>query len=242
MKTLYKRLFLLSIIFVLALGLNAQKRSVLGDFKIGANLSEMDIAGANMYKEPRLGFSFGGSASFRLFSNLYFQSGFFLTKKGLIQHDTSIELKDESLGEYIEKDLKQTIDVSYMQVPISLGLEIPLSKSFSINMYGGAYGGYAFRGYVIPFHGTTTYWIAGNKTVETITKGEEDIFETRRVKRFDYGAIGSLGLVWDIYTLTFTYEHGLYDIADVNALAEDGSGVKKILKNRNMSLALGFRF
>lgn len=242
MRTQNIKLTLLTIFLLLGLSLSAQKKSILGDFKIGANFSEMDIAGANMYKEPRLGFSFGGNVSFRLFSSVYLQSGFFLTKKGLSQHNTDIEIKDESIGAYIEQDLKQTVDVNYMQVPLSLGLELPLNKSLSINMYGGAYGGYAFRGYVIPYHGTTTYWAAGNKNVTTVSAGEEDIFETRRIKRFDYGAIGSVGLVWDIYTLTFTYEHGLYDIADINALADDGSGTKKELRNRNMSLALGFRF
>lgn len=242
MKTRNKRLPILIIFLIITLGIYAQRRNILGDFKVGANFSEMDIEGANMYKQPRFGFSLGGNVSFRLFSNMYFQTGFSLTKKGLRQHNTSVDVKDESLNEYIENDLKQTIDINYMQVPLSLGFEIPLSKSFFINMYGGVYGGYAFRGYVIPYTGTSTYWIAGNKTVEWINNEEEDIFDTRRIKRFDYGAIGSVGLVWNIYTLTFAYEHGLYDVADINTLADDNSGTKKILKNRNVSVALGFRF
>lgn len=241
MKTKNKRFPLLIIFLILTLAIQAQNRDILGDFRVGANFSEMDIKGANKYKEPRLGFSIGGSVAFRLFSNIYLQSGFSLTKKGLKQHNTSINVIDESMNEYVENDLKQTIDVNYMQVPLSLGFEIPLSKSFFINMYGGAYGGYAFRGYVIPYTGSSTYWIAGNKTVEWVNNQEEDVFDTRRIKRFDYGAIGSVGFVWNIYTLTFAYEHGLYDIADINTLADD-SGNKKVLKNRNMSVALGFRF
>lgn len=242
MKTQNRILPLLTIFLILALSMNAQKRNILGDFRLGANFSEMDIAGANKNKNIRLGFSMGGNVSVRLVQNLYIQSGFFLTKKGLQQHDTSIDVQDESLGRYVEKDLKQTIDVNYMQVPISLGFEIPLGKLFSINMYGGVYGGYAFRGYVIPFHGSETHWLAGSKNVIWSNASEEDIFDTRRIKRFDYGAIGSVGLVWSIYSLSVAYEHGLYDIADVNALADDHSGVKKILKNRNISVGLGFRF
>lgn len=241
MKTQNRILYILAIFLILSSAISAQKRRLIGDFRIGANFSEMDIAGANKNKNMRLGFSMGGSVSLRLFSNLYVQSGLSLSKKGLRQHDKSISVQDESLGQYVERDLRQTIDVNYMQIPIALGLEIPLGKSTSINVYGGAYGGYAFRGYVNPYHGTETYWIAGNKNVVWLNKEEQDIFDTRRIKRFDYGAIGSVGFVWSIYSLTLGYEHGLYDIADVSALTDDGSE-KKVLKNRNISLALGFRF
>lgn len=241
MRTLYKLLFIIVLLSV-TLSVDAQKKRLLGDFKIGANFSEMDIAGANKYKVPRVGFHFGGSLSYRMFSNTYIQGGFYLTKKGLKQHDTEIiPGNDESIGEYIENDLKMTLDVNYVQIPVMLGFEIPLSNSFSINLYGGAYGGYAFKGYIVPRRGTITYWTAGQKEVAVYDDDDIDIFDSRRIKRFDYGMIGSVGLVYDIYSLTFNYEHGLYDIADINSFA-DANGVKRALKNRNMSIALGFRF
>ena len=202
----------------------------------------MDIAGGNKYKVPRIGFHFGGSLSYRLFSNVYMQGGFYLTKKGLKQHNTERVIGDESIGEYIENDVETILDVNYMQVPVMLGFEIPLSRSVSINLYGGLYGGYAFKGYIVPRRGTITYWTAGIPETVTYDDDDIDIFDSRRIKRFDYGAIGSVGIVWDIYSLSFNYEHGLYDIADVNSFKNEQTGLKTALKNRSMSVALGFRF
>lgn len=232
MKTLYKVFIVISLL-LLSSGMKAQFGSrFITELRTGINFSEMDIAGANMYKQTKIGFNITGSFSVRMAGPLYMQTGVGLTKKGLKQHDES-QRQIELTGIVIKNDIKYTIDANYVQVPLMLGFEIPVSKACSLNIYGGGYGAYGFKGKT-KVRGTETR-DPDSSDPAVIDRSQDNVntFDSGQLKKLDYGAIGSVGLVVDMLSFNLGYEYGLYDVSD-NASRE--------LKNRNITFSLGIRF
>lgn len=214
-------------------GANAQRMTkLISELQGGVNFSEMDIEGSNNYKKTKIGFNLGYSFAVRMQGPLYFQSGVDLTKKGLKRHDTS-EVRDEVTNLVTRQDVTLTIDANYIQIPAMLGLELKLSKLTSINFYAGAYGGYGFKGKTKVKGGETQGF--GSATPIFIDKSHDDVktFRSDGLKKYDYGAIGKIGLVYDIVSFNVGCEYGLFDVSN-------SSDYK--LKNRNLTCSLGVRF
>jgi len=231
MKPIYK-IFLVVSFLLISVCVKAQFGSKFNtEFRAGINFSEMDIAGANMYKQTKVGFHISGNFSMRLVGPLYAQTGLTLTKKGLKQHNEGWE-KDDLTGIQIKHDIKTTIDANYIQVPLMVGVEFPLSKACFINIYGGAYGGYGFKGKTKVRGTDTRYPDSSDPIVFDRSKDDVDTFDDE-LKKFDYGAIGSVGLVVDILSFNLGYEYGLYNVSDK---------ASRELKNRNITFSLGVRF
>lgn len=232
MKTLYKVIIVISLL-LLSSGMKAQFGSkFITELRSGINFSEMDIAGANMYKQTKIGFNITGSFSMRLAGPLYMQTGAALTKKGLKQHDKS-EWQIELTGITVKNDIKSTIDANYVQVPLMLGFEIPVSRVCSLNIYGGGYGAYGFKGKTKVRGTETRYPDSPDPAVIDRSQENVDTFDSGQLKKIDYGAIGSVGLVVDVLSFNLGYEYGLFNVSD-NASRE--------LKNRNITFSLGVRF
>ncbi len=217
--------------------LNAQgikTRKLRGDFRFGLNFAEMDIQGGNMYKQPKIGVQFGGTVSYKVLGDFQLQTGFFITKKGLKQHENSYSV-DRNSGITTLVDRRTWVDANYVQVPFNVGLEHYFTNNFALNINGGIYVAYGFKG-LSNVTGTITT-IAGTQTnVSDVNSGDQQTFHLTslgQLKRFDYGAGLSVGAIYDIYGITMGYEYGLHNIS---AIAGD------VRRNRNFYIGLGFRF
>lgn len=231
MKLIYK-IFLVVSFLLVSVCVKAQFGNKFNtELRGGINFSEMDIAGANMYKQTKVGFHISGSFSVRLAGPLYAQTGLAFTKKGLKQHNDGWD-KDDLTGVQIRHDIKTTIDANYIQVPLMLGLEFPISKACAINIFGGAYAGYGFKGKTEVNGTDIRNPDSSDPIVYDRSEAEVDTFD-EYLKRFDYGVIGSVGLVVDILSFNLGYEYGLYNVSDK---------ASRELKNRNITFSLGVRF
>ncbi|MDR1881606.1 MAG: PorT family protein [Prevotella sp.] len=226
-------------LFVGLLGLasstaNAQtiRKRFTSDLLFGFNLASMDIKGANMYKEPKVGFAIGANINYKILHNIQLQSGLYVTKRGLRQHIERSRYDSGVDVEYYGDTLRNTA-ADYLQVPLCLGYEVYLSKKVAVNLNAGGYVAYGFKGKNRgEAYATTIKNGVEQSTAITIPSYEEETFALKKWNRLDYGVLGRFGLIYDIYTVNVTYEYGLYNVAD------DG----RDLRNRTVSVTLGFRF
>ena len=233
MKIIFK-IFLISCLFIcISTQTNAQnaRKRLTSDIHIGLNFAEMDIKGANMYKEPKLGMHIGWNINYKIYQNIQIQTGFYVTKRGLKQHIQETSVNEGAEVVYYGDTLKHTT-ANYMQIPLSLGYELYLTKKFAFNVNAGMYIAYGYKGTHKEEGFLETRRGNNEIIVETIPSIERDTFGLRKWNRWDYGAILSFGLIYDIYTINFNYEYGFYNISDEG----------RNLKNRNPSISLGFRF
>lgn len=229
MKHFLITLHILFITFLVSsISISAQTRKLNGEFFAGGTYSTMDLgAGMNNFKKGKIGFQLGLNVNYKVTSMIQVQSGFYLIKKGSIRH---VKINEQHEAGYIQyEDTKTTIDANYIQVPLNVGVEIPLKRYISLTMHGGFYGAYGFKG-------KTKYEsILSNPAGDLVTQNipEHDTFSNEGLKRFDYGLNANIGLVLDIYYIQLQYDLGL---ANVSAVAG------KTMNPRNIALSLGFRF
>lgn len=237
MKTIVK-LFLVFILFITAVdSVNAQahyRRNIYGDFFGGMTMASMDMEGKNEFKKLKIGFMVGGNANFRFFKYLEFQTGFHLIKKGSYKHDKRTFQSTANAGLVQTRDIKTTIDANYMQVPLNLGFEVPITRELFFNMHLGVYGAFGFKG-----EKKQRGFYMNHDNMEPVSQDQPNskTFDPSSMKKYDYGIGGNIGLVYDIYVLRLQYDHGLANVA-TNVLAGEG----KEWKTRNYSIGLGFRF
>lgn len=234
MKTFFKILSLLCLFNLFILDLDAQyvKKKLTSDIHIGLNLSDMDInSGQNANNTLKPGIAVGLNVNYKFYKNIQLQTGFYVSKKGLKQ-----EVHDEittSLKDVYILDTVRTTIANYIQIPLAIGYEVYLTKDFAFNVNMGLYGAYGFKGTYEYKYSKATIPYEGNIIYEPLQTAEGETFDINRWKRWDYGLIGSIGFIYDIYTINLHYEKGLN-----NVTRESWS----TLKNRNISILLGIRF
>lgn len=233
MNTIFKILLCFSILFA-GINMTAQtyRSRLTTDFKVGVNFAQFYMPGENMYKVPKIGVHVGGNINYKFYSNFQVQTGLFISKKGLRQHEQT-SVTDPISNQTTKRDIIRVIDANYFHVPINLGYENYFTREFALNFNAGAYVAYGFKGKRTRTGYETTI-IGSNPPQDVIIdEGERETFAIRSLDRFDYGLGVSAGAIYDIFTLTFNYEHGLYNLSNVE---------NTMFKNRNFSISLGFRF
>lgn len=239
MKIAIKITLLICILLSGIISVNAQKypkKRFTADIRMGMNITEMDIEGANMDKQPKFGMHFGGNFNYKIVGNFQVQTGFYVTKKGLKQH--SKVTSDPSIGgSYTVTETWYEATGNYIQMPFNVGYELYFTKKMAFNINGGVYVAYGYgnRGKTIYRDQRLSYDKDGQVTgTEYINEPYEvDTFNPQRWKRPDYGLNGSIGFIYDIYTINFNYERGLHNVTNES---------NKDLKHRIYSISLGFRF
>lgn len=235
MKTSFK-VFLLTFLLV-SVSFNVvaqtQKKKFTSDIHVGLNFAQMDIEGANMYKELKLGMLVGVNFNYKIYDNIQVQTGIFVTKRGLKQHIDRLDDTNISAEVIIRGDSLFNTAADYLQLPLCVGYEVYLNKNFAINFNAGLYLAYGFKG----THRQQGYREIIRNGIVTATEitlpySESDTFQFRRWKRFDYGGTAKVGVVYDIYTVNCGYEYGLQNVSDEG----------RNLKNRNFFVSAGFRF
>lgn len=239
MKTVIKILLLISLFFCSIIVVNAQyipKKRLTADIRAGVNLSEMDIKNANEFKQAKIGLNLGVNVNYKIVDNFQFQTGFFVSKKGLKQH---IKRAPDGFGAadpniyVLNYSERRTTTGNYLQMPFNLGYELYVTKLWAFNINVGAYLAYGYKGK--GDYATEVTYKNGPEGVDPVTEksaGEYDTFTPDMWKRLDYGLNANVGVIYDIYTFIISYEYGLYNI----------SRSDPELRNRNFSASIGFRF
>lgn len=243
MKKILRLFFIFTLVALGADSLNAQahhRRNFYGDFFGGMTLASMDMEGMNMFKKYKVGFMVGGNANIKVFHNIELQTGFQLIKKGSLQHEKRTFVSAENSWITQTRDLKTTIDANYMQIPLNIGFEVPLTKELFFNMHVGVFGAYGFKGE----KKVKGFYQNHNDMIDhSLDQPTKDTFSPTSMKKWDYGVGGNIGFVYDIYILRLQYDHGLANVA-TNVLAGRDEETKELRKwyTRNYSICLGFRF
>lgn len=256
MKTLFK-LIIFICLFVGVTEASAQtyRKKYTVDIRFGLNFASMDIpksgteyndAGrliSDYERVPKLGAIIGLYYNYKIISNFQLQTGFFITKKGLKTNDYLDQHNSVTCISEILK-IQQNSSATYAQVPFCLGFESYLSKTFAINMHAGVYGAYGIKGSHYRKGTSSVYNFTPNpitgeeqvvvESTTQINESRDDMFAYDGWKRFDYGLLGSVGFVYDIYALTVSYEYGLAETLPASSARQ--------MKNRTFTAALGFRF
>lgn len=233
MKVLLKTLLII-LGFVCVSDIDAQiglRRKLFHEFRMGLNSSEMDIKDANRDKKVKPGFHFSYVAIYKFAEPIQFQTGISLTKKGMKQQ---ISKREESvIGTDITiTNTRYELDANYVQVPLLIGWESDYNKQWIFNISAGGYGAWGFKGETKRY-GTKTEIIAeGHDPIVTNINDKRKTFSRTVLKEFDYGLMGSIGIIYDVYLLNLSYEYGLFNV----------SKTSQELRNRNLTLSIGLRF
>lgn len=239
MNTFLKILLTGCILIVISSGMeiNAQRKVVTSDFFLGLNFAEMDIQNANRYKEPKIGMLIGFNLNFKLKSDFQIQTGLYVTKKGLRQKIHKEDV-NEAVNVITIGDTLRSWTANYIQMPLCIGYEYYITKSFAVNFNVGMYAAYGYKGKYNE-EGSASYIQNGIRDNGKVTvEPERNIYLQNGWSRFDYGAIVKFGIIYDIFTVNLSYEYGLCNLNN-NDVALKGN---PSIKNRNMALAFGFRF
>lgn len=234
MKVIIRLFFAIFISTIAVSSMHAQshfRRSFYGDFFAGMTFASMDIEKGNEFKTNKIGFMIGGNGNLRFYKNMILQTGFHIVKKGSLKHeDRIVDLE----GPLEKIDIKQTVDANYIQIPLNLGLEVPIKKNLLFNLHAGVFGAYGFKGETKQRGYKVTIINGKPKEPTSEDKGTTQTFSNTNLKKWDYGVGVNFGLVYDIYILRFQYDHGLANVA-TDALGGEW-------KTRNYMLCFGFRF
>ncbi|MBB4035723.1 hypothetical protein GGR21_001618 [Dysgonomonas hofstadii] len=236
----FLKIFLTScILIILSSGIEvkAQRKFITSDFFVGMNFAEMDIQNANRNKEPKLGMLIGFNLNFKLKNNFQIQTGLYVTKKGLRQkvHD---ETTDEAASLITISDTLRNWVGNYIQVPLCIGYEYYITKSLAVNLNIGVYAAYGYKGDFNQEYSSSYIYNGIRQNGAVTVDGERNLYMQNGWKRFDYGTIARVGLIYDIFTINLSYEYGLYNVNNNDVIFKNNPS----MKNRNMALALGFRF
>lgn len=242
---LFLRFTLIGLLFLIStLSLEAQRfhgKRFYGDFFGGLTMSSMDMEGENAYKKGKVGFQVGANFKYRLDYNIEIQTGFYMIKKGSIKHEKHDKSAPGDEYTLLVTDIKTTVDANYMQVPLNIGFEVPLSRAKNIyfSAHAGLFGAYGFKGESKRKGHTGKASIdeegRRGKLFDALYYDEKSkTFTNSNLKRWDYGFNANAGLVFDMFILQLQYDHGWANVAT------DSQGEK--WKTRNYSLSLGFRF
>lgn len=227
-------LWVFSLLLINCLPANAQypKKRMTADFRMGMNYPQM--SGTQGSEQFKMGLHIGGNVNYKIIGNFQVQTGFYVTKKGYKTYQREVHEGEDNVVRVNESWYEAT--GNYIQMPFNIGYELYVSKRVAFNINGGVYAAYGYgnKGKT-KYNGLITTYAPNVDPTYTHPLGEfeELTFSDTRWKRFDYGLNGSIGLIYDIYTINFNYERGLCNVTR--------EGLQE-LKHRVYSVSLGFRF
>lgn len=232
-KLIMKRILLFTIVtfFYLGVYLSAQGSPWTFGVKAGANVSTSSFKpDMDSNKKSKMGFNIGLTAEYELAKSFFLQSGIAFTTKG-------IKAKGESIwigGQPVSTLWEQSINQSYLQIPITAAYKISIARNTQILIHAGPYFAYGIGG-----SSDSKYIYTGGISGEP---GEnKDTFNKAGLKRMDLGLIGGLGLEYCKFVLAVDYELGLTDLSHSDTrfiYAHNNINYK----NRNVSMSIGYKF
>lgn len=232
-----------------------------GDFKKGFGVDESK-------SKFLIGYAAGISVDIPVWKQLSVQTGIWAKMKGAKLNTETRETHepDSYKGTWVRwtKDTKdnKTYNATYIQIPILVTYRHELSEKMHIEANLGPYFAYGIGGKYKGEHSTyttnATHSATLNKTTysskETSSETESDFFgdidiqdgENKGgigIKRFDWGVSLGVGFTYNKkYYIGCQYDLGMADMIDHNSNAYKDAKEKYSLKNRNLSVVIGYNF
>lgn len=226
-----KKIFATLSIMILSIGIaNAQLSNLKFRVDSGVNFSKGDYKAESLKditSKPVVGYRIGASVNIPFSMGFYFAPGLTFQSMG---GQTSLE----NLANPFGKKAKATTRTHAIQIPLQVGIRIPVGATLAVNLQAGPYLSYALAG-------TTTVEVGGiKKEFDTFKDGVENMWKE---KRFDVG-LGAAAIV-DInswYGLLGA-DFGLMNQKDMNSKVNELFKDKDTtLKNTSFYLGVGYRF
>lgn len=203
-----KKPFLIT--FLSFLGIFASQAQITYSVEAGLNLSRLYNNMA--YRNPNLqsGFKTGINASLPANKYLHFTSGLFISTKGR-------KIKVDSA----QSRYKSNLIIGYIEIPINLLLQIPISDKGAFVLNGGPYLAYGIGGVI-------SNNMNGDKSSTPLSFG----VSYEEMKRLDYGFNAGFGYrsLKDIFVKA-QYEWGIADLSNAKLNKE---------KNRSFQVSIAF--
>lgn len=206
MKTIFKTTFV-AVALLIGTTVSAQEAGALKfGVQVGANLS--NVSGDVDNTDAKIGFQGGITADYFLTESVFLQSGLAYTNKGYKAEAEAIKTKI-------------TANLNYLQLPIHIGYNIPVSEGLSVNLHAGPYLAYGIGG-------QTKTKVDGTEISDIDAFGDKGTNEN-----FEFGLSGGVGLGLGAININLGYEYGLSNSSKVDGIS---------IHNNNAYLSLGYKF
>jgi hypothetical protein len=223
-----KKAWIYPLTAILLLSVDSVKAQNVAEFGVKGGVSLSNFGGNKLEdldnKNANLGFIAGITLDLPIASNFYLFTGFEYVTKGA-------KYKSESGSG--SASLKFT--PTYLQVPLHLGIKLPITESTKVVLGVGPYVAYGIGGKV-----------KGEGSVGTITYDDKTDFfgDNSFAKRFDLGAGINAGLEFGKLSFSLGYDLGFLNILnkDNDNLDEQFDDSSPSLRNQSAYLTLGVRF
>lgn len=215
---------LITLIVVVLFTMNAKSFAQTFGVKAGFNLTNMfqnnDDYASDDYK-TKAGFQIGGTAEFKITDMFSFETGLFLSNKGVrISHEETEE--GETYG------VKGTIDLYYIEIPLTGKATFDVGNQKIYGIFGPTVG----IGLSGKIKSKLSYMGESKTESKSIDWGSGD---DNDFKRLDFGWIIGAGVEYEAFSAGLSYNLGLSNIA---ATPDGGNKVK----NRVFAITVGYRF
>lgn len=210
---------------------NAQKTQSPWTFGVKAGIN---AAGANVSNNYPLesisgiaGFNGGVTAEYALRNRFFLSSGLEFTTKGFDSQRVN-SLLDEPYS-----FSKESRRLKYLQVPLTIGYRLPVSKNVNLTFNAGGYFAYG-----VAAKGRNQTWTEVS-TEEGYSSYAYTEAESTKAGDTDYGLLFGAGIEYKRFSFNFNYELGLRNLHTGSASSAIGDTG---FKNRNAAFSVGYKF
>ncbi|GAB4029955.1 porin family protein [Spirosoma jeollabukense] len=232
MTTMYRPL-LTAFLLLTGFTLSAQDAPFEFGLKGGLNLSSLALNNTTLPNHNiKTGVNAGFTAKYKFSHNLFLQSGLSFTTKGTkIKGEAPLGYEYRILMPGREAFMQS--NQRYLQAPVYLGYKIDLKPGTKLVLNAGPYFAYGIGGKT-----QLTGDIIYGDMIDYSTV-EEKTFDSRGLKRFDFGVGTGIGVEFGRTILGLNYELGLKNIGPTGD--PYFPFYKNSYKNRNASLSLEYK-
>ncbi|WP_276481045.1 porin family protein [Paraflavitalea pollutisoli] len=229
-------------VLCLALSVSAQQKKLFSwTAQAGFNLSNASLHTDYLLgkKESKPGFQVGVRADYHLSTSFSLQSGLSVTTKGVKHRGGEMWIGGTNAPTTY---YAITTNQVYLQVPLKVAYQIPLSSQTKLILNAGPYVAYGIAGNDTQRETTRPVTVRGDEKFTASTFKQE---RRRRggysLQRLDYGVTGGLGATYQRIVLSAGYDLGLPDIGESYGNAPESPQPRYEYKNRNLFITVGYR-
>jgi len=231
--------------------LNAQESKSPWSFGVKAGINLPDVSADINFN--KVGFNAGVMVDYDLGKRFFLSSGMEFTTKGGKFHQNYINQMLQSSEEGVELALlgqsNGKLNLMYLQLPLTVGYKLPVSKDFNITFKVGGYLAYGVEArFKEELKGT---YIKDGEHYPYNFKMKYNGYSNAGLERWDWGLLGGVGFEYKKFSVNLSYEIGLRNLNNDfyyhSYTGGEGNGYsgcanKPKWKNRNATLSVGYKF
>lgn len=218
--------------------------------KGGMNLSSSTLDNDG----SKVGFNGGVTVEYDLGNRFFLHSGLEYTNKRF-ENETQDFFVSSPIPEEgdsyssISSLTMNTVRISYLQLPLTIGYRLPVSRNANITFRGGAYVAWGLNSRT---KGTTvqTEYLE-DKQYHFVLYNNSNEYDNAQLQRLDYGLLGGVGFEYKRFFIDLNYELGLRNInkpdGNYSYASQTGKSYSRMnselgWRNRNLTLSVGYKF